>query len=76
MTQETINDAFEFEVDGIIYVHPDARPSPGGFEAFFNAQPIFDIVDDLESFDEYPDMSPSGSFVWYGPPTTKGLMDD
>lgn len=74
MTQETIDDVFE--VDGITYVHPKARPLPERVNAFFNTQPIIDIIDDLDPLDEYPDVSPGGSFVWYGPPTTKGLMDD
>ena len=76
MTQETINHVFE--VDGIVYTHPRAKASIFDMmDSFFNAQPMFDIIDDLEVFDEYDgDVTPSGSFIWYGPPTTKGLMDD
>ena len=76
MTQETIEHTFE--VDGIVYTHPRTKASIYDMmNRFFNAQPMFDIVDDLEVFDEYgEDVTPSGSFVWYGPPTTKGLMDD
>lgn len=76
MTQETINDVFE--VDGITYVHPDARPPIESWDAAFNARPIFEVIDDLEDFDESMDVfhiTPQ-SFVWFGPPTTKGLMDD
>lgn len=75
MTQETID--MVFEVDGITYVHPKAREFHEMMNAVFNAEPIFAIIDDLEVFDEYGDnVTPVASFIWYGHPTTKGLMDD
>lgn len=75
MTQETID--MVFEVDGITYVHPKAREFCEMMDAWFNTEPIFAIIDDLEVFDEYGDnATPGGSFTWYGHPTTKGLMDD
>ncbi len=76
MTQETIN--YRFEVDGIQYVHPDARPYLESFDATFNARPMAEFIDDLEDFEEHMELyavTPQ-SFIWYGPPTTKGLMDD
>lgn len=66
-----------FEVDGITYVHPRARDFHEMINSYFNAEPIFDIIDDLEVFDEYgEDVTPTRSFIWYGAPTTKGIMDD
>lgn len=76
MTQEMID--YIFEVDGIQYVHPDARPYLESFDAAFNARPMIELIDDLEDFKEsieFFNFTPQ-SFSWCGPPTTKGLMDD
>lgn len=79
MTQETTEEVeMIFEVDGIQYIHPDARPYLERFDATFNARPMAEFIDDLEDFEEHMDFNEvtPRSFIWYGPPTTKGLMDD
>lgn len=64
MTQETIS---RFEVDGIQYVHPFYRKDyDDRADSFFNVIPMFELL----SQDNGSEMK------WYGPPTTKGLMDD
>lgn len=78
MTQETTDTDHIFEVNGITYIHPDARPLLESWDAAFNARPMIELIDDLEDFEDNMEtfhVTPQ-SFVWSGPPTTKGLMDD